>query len=391
MLQKTQGAPISNDETTRSGLEQLLSASEADRRWLQAVIDAVPIAVLLFSPSGRIHFNRCTEELLGKKLDPEGGREQYQDLIRYPDASEVAWSDLPSTRTLVHGETLRAQEFLVVRPDGTMVPVLASSAPVLDSNGARIGGVGVFQDVTEMIAKEKALERALRERDRVLGIVSHDLRSPIASITLAAHLLCRRAERDGITWFQEPLARITRSARLMTRLIADLLDVASIHEKGLSVHLEEISPSDLVYEIVNLLSERANEAGVTLIAETSPSIQNTLADYDRLVQVLTNLVCNALRFTPSGGRVAVRVVETDGSICFSVTDTGSGIPPEKQAGLFDRFWKTDPDDPKSRGMGLAIAKGIVEAHGGQIWVESEPGHGATFSFILPRRALAVAA
>jgi signal transduction histidine kinase len=229
-------------------------------------------------------------------------------------------------------------------------------------------------------------QEAIRAREAVLAVVSHDLRNPLASILLNASMLLDMAPAGALEpWMEENLRQVVDAVEQTNRLITDLLDVSRMEEAG-GIPLDR-SPMDarpLVEVAVRMLHPQASARGVSLGAEPGGPLP-VVADSDRLVQVLWNLVGNAVKFTDDGGRVRVSAGRRGGELWFSVADTGVGIAPEHQPHVFDRFRQVS-GDRRGVGLGLPIARGIVEAHGGRIWLESCPGEGTTVHFTLPAMA-----
>jgi signal transduction histidine kinase len=170
----------------------------------------------------------------------------------------------------------------------------------------------------------------------------------------------------------------------MTRLVADLLDIARIEAGTLSVELAPCDLDELLERVEEAHAEAARRKRLAWQVESSGCSATLLADRDRLLQALGNLVGNAIKFTPEGGRVWLDARVDDGCVRMGVRDTGPGMDASQLAHVFDRFWQGRRGDRRGAGLGLAIARGIVEAHGGQVWMESEPGHGTTAWVELPR-------
>lgn len=221
---------------------------------------------------------------------------------------------------------------------------------------------------------------AASSRDEVLRVVSHDLRSPLQCIALTAQQLESGLEPQVL---HRSVDRILRASRSMARLIDDLLDVASIEAGRLGLRPSPLRPDALVREAIDAHLAQAESQGIalTMAAVTSTTI---VGDPGRLQQALSNLVGNALKFTPTGGAVLVCADDDDGFVRISVVDSGPGLLREHVAHAFDPFWQSRPADRRGRGLGLAIAKGIVEAHGGRIWIESELGRGTIVRFTVPK-------
>jgi len=176
---------------------------------------------------------------------------------------------------------------------------------------------------------------------------------------------------------------IQRAASRANRLISDLLDVAKIQAGGMSVELATVDVPSMVQEAVDSVAAVAASKGLVLEKNVADGIPAVAADRDRVLQVFGNLLGNAIKFTPKGGKITIDA-ECDGFVArFAVCDTGPGIPPEHVPHVFDRYWQAKSTAKLGTGLGLSIAKGIVEAHMGRIWVESEPGKGASFIFTLP--------
>ena len=491
--------------------ERLVAERDAERLWLAAMLQHVPLGVVLFDARGRILFSPKAEALLGMKLSAAGGREQYRDRILFPDGAPVPLAELPSSRVLERGETVVAAEFLVQHPGGSRVPVLGSAGPIRDAEGKVIGAVTVFQDLTERMSAqeavranerllngifellpvglwiadraghivranpageriwagaryvgperfgeyrgwwadtgkpiepqdwavaralnkgetsigeviriqcfddsfktirnsalplyddrggfsgavivneditqiketEDALRRAVAAREHVLGVVAHDLRNPLNVIQLQAQLLLRSEERSSA---QREMARtIQRQVKRMDRMIDDLLDVTRIEAGTLTIERSPLAPQALLDEALQAHMPDAAAGDLQLSGEVKAGTPEVHADRERIIQVLDNLIGNAIKFTAPGGRIAVAAAPHSGEAVFSVADTGIGIDAESLQHIFDRLWQAGADR-RGVGLGLAISKSIVEAHGGRIWVESAPGRGSTFCFTLP--------
>jgi len=229
----------------------------------------------------------------------------------------------------------------------------------------------------------EASRRATRTRDQVLGIVSHDLRNPLSAIGM-----CAAALRDSANLTagerRRLLTTIHDSVEWTQRLLGDLLDIASIEAGRLSFEPRPIDPIVLISRALDLFEMNPAGRSVRLAAGVPDTLPSITADEQRILQVLMNLVSNALKVTPDGGVVTLGASATSGAVTFTVTDTGPGIPSEQLHHIFDWYWRASRERmERGTGLGLAIAKGIVEAHGGRIAIHSVPGRGSTFSFTVP--------
>lgn len=227
--------------------------------------------------------------------------------------------------------------------------------------------------------------QAVRARDEVVAVVSHDLRNPLNAVLIASTVLAeygdaeRLAERD-----RKQVEIIRRSAEQMTALTQDLLEVSSLESGSVEMNPRPCAPATLVGAADEMFRPVAEERGVALAVEPlGEAVVPVQADYGRILQVFGNLVGNAIKFTPAGGRVELGAERAADYVRFWVRDSGPGIEREHLPRLFDRFWQARRGGKAGAGLGLAIAKSIVEGHGGQIWAESAPGEGSTFHFTLP--------
>jgi signal transduction histidine kinase len=218
---------------------------------------------------------------------------------------------------------------------------------------------------------------ATRLRDDVLGVVSHDLRGPLNGISLTARLIARRHP-------DEPGPRaILDAVALANQLLGDLLLAGKLESGTFAVHPQPESVPEIVDEVLALARPEAGDRAIELWTSVDADVAEAWVDRLRMLQLVGNLVSNALKFTPRGGRVGIRVRRAGEQVEVAVSDTGPGIPPDQIPHLFDRFWQGAQARSADAGLGLSIAKGIAEAHGGDIRVESELGHGATFIVTLP--------
>jgi PAS domain S-box-containing protein len=231
----------------------------------------------------------------------------------------------------------------------------------------------------ERAAKEKA-EAAVRVRDETLGIVSHDLRNPLTQIALSADLLTGASAHE-----QSNLVETIRTAaRQMQRLIQDLLDVARLEAGRFSVEKKMIDAEAIVRETCESHKGMAEQRKQKIACEIQGKLPEICADRDRLVQVFGNLIGNALKFSPDGGTVTAEAFSSGADVTFRVSDNGPGIPEADLKNVFRPYWQAKKTAHMGAGLGLAIVRGIVEAHRGKVWAENGEGGGAVFTFSIPR-------
>jgi signal transduction histidine kinase len=258
--------------------------------------------------------------------------------------------------------------------------------------GARFGGAEVA--LAEELGRRAAMAvenarlfgeatAATEARQHTLAVVAHDLRNPLTAIRMDAEMLSVTLRPSVGDFERQSLDRIQAITKRMDGLIQDLLEVSRMERGTLALECFPRDPAFLLAEAAHALGPLASAHGLRLATDAAQGLPAVLADGERVVQIISNLVGNAVKFTPEGGTVTLACAPGEGEVRFSVADTGPGIPPEQVPHIFGAFWQARHADRRGLGLGLSIARGLVEAHGGRIWVESEPGRGATFVFTLP--------
>lgn len=225
--------------------------------------------------------------------------------------------------------------------------------------------------------------RATYAREHVLSVVAHDLRNPLASISMDAEMLRNLISREEQPVQAEAAGRIERAAGRMQKLIDDLLEVCRLQHGTFAIRAEPIPPYAILQEANGMLQPLARNRRILLSFDGPTDLPLVRVDTGRMVQVLSNLVGNALKFTPAGGIVRVTWYARGAELLVAVADTGPGIPEEQRPHVFRPFWQASGQDFKGLGLGLVITRAIVEAHGGRIWIESETGRGTTAFFSIP--------
>jgi PAS domain S-box-containing protein len=354
---------------TRRERASSVAATVADDELLQTMFAEAPDGIVMADQEGRcVAVNARFCEIVGRS------RSELMSMALADLVAPVETPRLASTRRrrLTHTGGIESGEWRV-RAGGSEITVEANARTL--ANGRCLA---VVRDVSTR-------RRAESSRDEVLRSVSHELRSPLQSIALTAQQLGEKLQL-GLEpqVLRVSVDRILRASRSMARLVEDLLDVASIEAGRLGLRPVTLRPDTLVREAIDAFTAQAESQGIalTMAAVTATAL---VGDQGRLLQALSNLVGNALKFTPPGGTVLVCADDDDdGFVRISVVDSGPGLPREQVARAFEPFWQSRLADRRGRGLGLAIAKGIVEAHGGSIWLESEPGRGTIVRFTVPK-------
>ena len=306
---------------------------------------------------------------------------------------EAHRSELPDVRAraLVEAMEPRSVMFvpLIARDDVVGVMTFVSSTPGRNYGASDVRLADEVARRAALALENSRLYRMARDaigaRDEILGIVAHDLRNPLNSVVVQASLL-RRHGGEPERRARKPADAIERAANRMNRLIQDLLDVTRMEAGRLSIEQHRVHTAQVVTDALEAQRAMASTASLELQVDLAPDPPEVWADRERLLQVLENLIGNALKFTDPGGRIMVGAAPRDGEVLFWVADTGSGIAAEDLPHVFDRFWQVGKAERRGAGLGLPIVKGIIEAHCGRIWVESKPGQGSTFFFTIPTAA-----
>jgi PAS domain S-box-containing protein len=348
-----------------------------ERARFKAILEHAPQGVAFVEmDTMKVLANRRAVELLGRPLPIETPEKvEYDAGLFTLDGKPIDEENRPARRVM-RGEAVQAEELIIRRPDGTEVPVLVSAAPVVERDRTE-GVVLLFEDLS--IFKEWQ-----RLREEWAAIITHDLRQPVNILTMQAYLLQRMAASPDPEKLHQATAQLQKAAKNLSRMVADLGDASSIETKQLSLERQFVDLESLVRDVVENQRTLASNRRVSL--NIAGPIPRVYADPLRIEQVLGNLLVNALKYSDTGTSVDVQVRILDDAVHVLVTNRGPGIPPDELPKLFDRYYRTSGAQAGSErglGLGLYIAKGLIEAHGGRIWAESTPGEATTFRFTLP--------
>ncbi len=358
--------------------ERLLEEVQRRSAELDAAISSSADGMLIYSPSGEIVLtNPAAERMLGYSQEaPKLPLARRMELlhIETPEGRPLPPEELPAQKVL-RGEVSPSVVAVLHPPQGRALWATLSAAPIRSPGGKLLGAVLTFTDITPI--HELQQQRA----KHVLGI-SHGLRTPLTVIQGQGQLLLRMLGRVGADGrMQHGAEAIVASARRASLLLRDLVDLTSLeHSQPLQLNRE---PIELPSQVLKL-KERLSGVFPTerIRVESAADLPAVSADPDRTERILANLLSNAFKYSGPGTEVTISLWRRNGEVVISVADQGEGIPPEQIPHLFDPYHRTE-ERPESTGLGLYIAKGLVEAMGGRIWVESQPGRGSTFSFSLP--------
>ena len=358
----------------RYGEEQRARAS------LETLIDTSPVGVAVFDArtGAPVSFNREARRMVDGLVDPGEPPERLLETlsVRRADGREIPLDELSMAKALSAGETVRAEEVAFSVPDGRRVTALVNATPIRSEKGEVETVVVTMQDMTD-------LEELERLRAEFLAMVSHELRTPLTSVKGSITTLLDPPATLNPTEMRQFFRIIDTQIDRMHVLISDLLDVARIETGTLPVSPE---PTDLA-----VLTEEAGTAfrvgghRHTIGMDIPPDLPWVMADRSRIIQVLSNLLNNAARHAPESSTIRVSAAPGEFHVAVTVSDFGRGIPAESLPRLFRKFSRIEGEEQGGdTGLGLAVCRGIVEAHGGRIWAESDgPGLGASFTFTLP--------
>ena len=354
-----------------SSLGELLQAQLA----MQAAIDSLPDPVVIFGVGGDVsNVNRPAESLLG--FGSELGAKDSQSNVD-PSVREVLDRMRAHVLSGKGAYTPKGFEeaFRARTTEGERY-FLPRAIPVYESRAGIVGATVILQDVTR-------LRRFSELKDDLVATVAHEFRTPLTSLRMAIHL-CLEQMVGPLTEKQSDLLHAAREdCERLQSMVDDILDLSRIKEGQIEMHRRPISVASLVHGAIEAHRAAAELKNVRLGASNQTSDGEVMVDPERVTLVFSNLINNAICHTPSGGSIDVRALPTDGVVRFEVSDTGEGILPEHQRYLFERYFRVPGSNSKGAGLGLSIAKEMVEAHGGQIGVKSERGKGSTFWFTIP--------
>ncbi len=297
--------------------------------------------------------------------------------VLHPD--DVPQSTSRWQHSLATGEPYEI-EFRLRRSDGEYRWHLGRAVPERGRDGRILRWFGTNTDIHDRRRIESALRDATRSRDELLATVSHDLRDPLGAISLASAMLRRAATTPDL---DRVVGSIERATSRMESLLRDLLDISSIESGHLSITPEPCAASCLIEEAIAMIASRAIAKGLAVETRLPEHDATVLCDKGRILQVFSNLLSNAAKFTPAGGALSITAIPERRCVTFVVRDTGPGIEPAELDHVFERFWKSGGHGRAGTGLGLAICQGIIEQHGGTIRVDSELGRGTSVSFTLP--------
>jgi len=382
----TQDAPSELGETVnaldnlrRKVRDRLIMAQEEKDR-AEAILFNVGEGVFAVNLSGEIIiFNKIAEKLVGIERNQIIGQKYDQVLQFVKNTTKENYGKFID-KVLLEGQSISLpDDIILITGSRAEIPVAVNSSPIKNSKGVITGAIIIFRD----ISREKEIEEI---RNDLISIASHQLRTPLSEIKGLISLL-----EDGVAGKinqrqKEYLELLSIANERMIHLVNDLLNISRIEQGRLQLNFQPVSLEELTKETIKNFELKVAEKSQTLTLKLDPALPQVLADYEKTKEIISNLIDNALKYTPEKGKILIRVTANTVGVWFLVKDTGVGIPKDKHKELFKKFSRIE--NPLSRitsgtGLGLYAVKQLVERQKGKVWFESEEGKGSTFGFVLP--------
>jgi PAS domain S-box-containing protein len=357
---------------------QLYSQVSQQKQRMDALLDSAADGMLILAPDHTIErCNPAFSRMLGEPIDSIQGK-KHEEVIRWvkkpegvmlEQAEAGGWPLTPNATLYVEGDLPRAQ--------GLPLPIGVTYAPLLTADGKLLNIIATIRDITRFREAEEI-------KSTFISVISHELKTPVALIKGYAGTL----RRDDAAWdrsvVQDSLAVIEEEADRLTELIENLLDASRLQAGALRINLADVSVDSLVKRIVDRF--RTQTSKHTFVVDLGVDFPVVLGDEDRLEQVFSNLLSNAIKYSPEGGEIHINGQVRQEQVILCISDQGPGVAPEDIPHIFDRFYRSQQAarNTKGAGLGLYLARAVVEAHGGRIWVDPKPGVGARICFSLPR-------
>ena len=370
-----------NEQLVLTGGRALEHADEADRyaSQLKALLESIGDGVTILDSEGRVQLrNQAAREILGLFGEPGEPDDSYRSIgddIQSSASSPLEFANEVVARVL-SGEQVSGQDVMVARPDGSMRRIILSGSAIRDEQGSIEMAIFVYRDVTE-------LRRLEQMRQEYLSLISHDLRNPLTVIHASAQALERATGKARWKGMERQFAAdIVKAAWRMNAMIQDLVDSAKLEAGQLPLDKSAVNLQMFVPDVLSRAVPAISRGRVEIdIPADLPAVE---ADAPRLERILTNLLSNALKYSPPESKVSLRAERAQREVTVSVADRGVGIAPEDLPQIFGRFYRSkSAEKSEGSGLGLYITRMLVEAHGGRICAESKVGEGSTFYFTLP--------
>jgi NtrC-family two-component system sensor histidine kinase KinB len=352
-------------ELRHSDLGKLLVAQQTT----EAAIDSLFDPVIVADAAGLVtRINPAAERLFGARADMLG--KSIDAVTRDP---RIAQSVADVLRSQVPAASEDAAAVLPWAVDGARRAFRIRSTPMSDADGRLVGVVTLLEDVTH-------LSEVSRVKSEFIAAASHELRTPLTSVQMGIHLLLEGTAGTLDERQQEILQVCREDTARLDRLMRELLDLSKIESGAVTPQLVATRPSTLIAQAVDPLRLQVEARGISLIVDAPPDLPQVDVDRSQIERVIANLVTNAMRATSAGGAITVAAARRGDEVAIAVTDTGSGIPRDYLAGIFEPFVQVPHASGGGAGLGLTISRRIVEGHGGRLTVQSDPGRGSTFTF-----------